>query len=38
MQECSAKAAQAAGTDEGMKWNDFRKAGAGPQCEHSAPT
>ena len=31
MQECSAKykAAQAAGTAKGMKWNDFRKAECG---------
>jgi hypothetical protein len=31
MQECSAKykAAQAAGTTKGMKWNDFRKAECG---------
>ena len=36
MQECSAKykAAQAAGTLKGMKWNDFRKA----ECSDAAAT
>jgi len=36
MQECSAKykAAQAAGTTKGMKWNDFRKA----ECSDAAAT
>jgi hypothetical protein len=34
MQECSAKykAAQAAGTAKGIKWNDFRKAECGPDA------
>ena len=34
MQECSAKykAAQAAGTAKGMKWNDFRKAECGAEA------
>jgi hypothetical protein len=38
MQECSAKykAAQAAGTLKGMKWNDFRKSECG--SEASAPS
>jgi hypothetical protein len=36
MQECSTKykAAQAAGTTKGMKWNDFRKA----ECSEAAAT
>jgi hypothetical protein len=39
MQECSAKykTAQAAGTLNGMKWNDFRKAECGPNAS-AAPT
>jgi hypothetical protein len=39
MQECSAKykAAQAAGTAKGMKWNDFRKAECGPEASATAP-
>jgi hypothetical protein len=39
MQECSAKykAAQAAGTLKGMKWNDFRKAECGADAS-AAPT
>jgi hypothetical protein len=39
MQECSAKykAAQAAGTAKGMKWNDFRKAECGPEASAAAP-
>jgi hypothetical protein len=39
MQECSAKykAAQSAGTLNGMKWNDFRKAECGPNAS-AAPT
>ena len=34
MQECSAKykAAQAAGSAKGVKWNDFRKAECGPDA------
>src|ERR1041384_7411872 len=40
MQECSAKykAAQAAGTLNGMKWNDFRKAQCGPGATAAAPS
>lgn len=41
MKECSAKykAAQAAGTLNGMKWNDFRKAECGAQATAApAPT
>jgi hypothetical protein len=43
MQECSTKykAAQAAGTLKGTKWNDFRKAECGPNASAtpaSAPT
>jgi hypothetical protein len=41
MQECSAKykAAQAAGTLKGMKWNDFRKAECGSNASAApAPT
>ena len=39
MQECSTKykAAQAAGTLKGMKWNDFRKAECGPDASAAAP-
>ena len=39
MQECSAKykAAQAAGTAKGIKWNDFRKAECGPEASAAAP-
>src|SRR6185295_3120069 len=39
MQECSTKykAAQAAGTLKGMKWNDFRKAECGPDASATAP-
>jgi hypothetical protein len=39
MKECSAKykAAQSAGTLNGMKWNDFRKAECGAQAS-AAPT
>ena len=39
MQECSAKykAAQAAGTAKGMKWNDFRKTECGPEASAAAP-
>jgi hypothetical protein len=38
MQECSAKykAAQAAGTLNGMKWNDFRKAECGANASPAA--
>ena len=39
MQECSTKykAAQAAGTLKGAKWNDFRKAECGPDASAAAP-
>ena len=39
MQECSIKykAAQAAGTLKGMKWNDFRKAECGPDASAAEP-
>jgi len=39
MQECSAKykAAQSAGTLNGMKWNDFRKAQCGSDASAAAP-
>ena len=39
MQECSTKykAAQAAGTLKGTKWNDFRKAECGPDASAAAP-
>ena len=39
MQECSTKykAAQAAGTLKGTKWNDFRKAECGPDASSAAP-
>jgi hypothetical protein len=39
MQECSAKykAAQAAGTLKGVKWNDFRKAECGPNASATTP-
>jgi len=39
MQECSAKykAAQAAGTAKGVKWNDFRKAECGSDASAAAP-
>ncbi|MFC7399074.1 hypothetical protein ACFQU1_17860 [Chelatococcus sp. GCM10030263] len=39
MQECSAKykAAEAAGTLNGMKWNDFRKAQCGSDASAAAP-
>ena len=39
MQQCSAKykAAQTAGTLNGMKWNDFRKANCGPTAS-ATPT
>src|SRR5215208_2806888 len=39
MQVCSTKykAAQAAGTLKGMKWNDFRKAECGPDASAAAP-
>ena len=40
MQECSTKykAAQAAGTLKGTKWNDFRKAECGPDASSATPT
>ena len=40
MQECSIKykAAQAAGTLKGTKWNDFRKAECGPDASSATPT
>jgi len=40
MQECSVKykAAQAAGTLKGTKWNDFRKAECGPDASSATPT
>jgi len=40
MQECSVKykAAEAAGTLNGMKWNDFRKAECGPGATAASPT
>src|SRR5215467_13954252 len=39
MQECSAKykAAQTAGTLNGQKWNDFRKAQCGTDATAAAP-
>jgi hypothetical protein len=39
MQECSAKykAAQAAGTAKGMKWNDFRKAECAAETPAATP-
>ena len=39
MQECSTKykAAQAAGTLKGTKWNDFRKAECGPDASAATP-
>jgi len=39
MKECSAKykAAEAAGTLGGMKWNEFRKAQCGPDATAAAP-
>ena len=39
MKECSAKyqAAKAAGTLNGMKWNDFRKAECGAEAPAATP-
>ncbi|MGC2079944.1 MAG: hypothetical protein WA728_28795, partial [Xanthobacteraceae bacterium] len=40
MQECSAKykAAKDAGTLDGMKWNDFRRAQCGPEATAAPAT